>query len=165
VGRVLVLNASYEPLSFISIQRAVVLLLREKAEVLEKDLSQRLRAEHVSVAVPLVIRLVTYVRIPHRMAIPLTRKTLLNRDNHTCQYCNDTDGPLTIDHLIPRSRGGQTSWENCAIACTRCNHRKGNRTPEEANMPLRQKAVKPTYLAVALLGEARQKEVWQRYVY
>lgn len=165
MGRVLVLNASYEPLSFISVQRAIVLLLREKAEALEIDLARRMRSERNAFEVPLVIRLVTYVRIPHRLSIPLSRRTLLSRDGHICQYCGGSTDLLTIDHLIPRSRGGQTTWENCVIACMPCNHRKGNRTPEEANMVLRQKPVRPTYVAVALLGEARHNEIWERYVY
>lgn len=162
--KVLVLNASYEPLSFISLRRAVILLLRDKAEVLEEDISRHLHAEHVAMPAPLVIRLVTYIRIPYRLSMPLTRRGLLNRDGHECQYCGASEGTLTIDHVLPRSRGGQTSWENCVIACGRCNHRKGNRTPGEARMPLRLAPGKPAYVAVALLGEARQHEVWQRYV-
>jgi 5-methylcytosine-specific restriction endonuclease McrA len=162
--RVLVLNASYEPLSFISVRRAVILLLREKAEALETDISRHLRAERVAVPVPLVIRLVTYVRIPYRLTVPLTRRSLLSRDGHACQYCGTPDGPLTVDHVVPRSRGGQTTWENCVIACMRCNHRKGNRTPEEAGLRLSRPPRKPAYVAVAILGEARGNDVWQRYV-
>jgi 5-methylcytosine-specific restriction endonuclease McrA len=162
--RVLVLNASYEPLSFISVRRAVVLLLREKAEALETDIARHLHAEQVAVPVPLVIRLVTYVRIPYRLSVPLTRRALLSRDGHTCQYCGTPDGPLTVDHVVPRSRGGQTAWENCVVACARCNHRKGNQTPEEAGLRLRQPPRKPAYVAVALLGEARGNDVWQRYI-
>jgi 5-methylcytosine-specific restriction endonuclease McrA len=167
VGRVLVLNASFEPLSLISVQRAIVLLLREKAEAIENDISRQLRAERVAFPVPLVIRLIHYVSIPRRLKIPLTRKTLLSRDEYTCQFCGTTAGPLTVDHVMPRSRGGQTSWENCVTACLRCNHRKGNKTPDEANMALRKKPARPdfTHMAFVILGEARHNEVFQRYIY
>jgi len=167
VGRVLVLNASFEPLSLISVQRAVVLLLREKAEAIENDVSRYMRAERFSLPMPLVIRLVHYVSIPRRLKAPLTRKTLLSRDEYTCQFCGTTAGPLTVDHVLPRSRGGQTSWENCVTACLRCNHRKGSKTPEEAAMHLRQKPVRPdfTHMAFVILGEARHNEVFQRYIY
>jgi 5-methylcytosine-specific restriction endonuclease McrA len=167
VGRVLVLNASFEPLSLISVQRAVVLLLREKAEAIENDVSRQLRAERISLPMPLVIRQVHYVPIPRRLRVPLTRKTLLSRDEYTCQFCGTTQGPLTVDHVIPRSRGGQTSWENCVAACLRCNHKKGNRLPEEIGMHLRRKPARPdfTLMAFVILGEARHNEVFQRYVY
>jgi len=167
VSRVLVLNASFEPLSLISVQRAVVLLLREKAEAIENDISRFLHAERFSLPVPLVIRLVHYVPIPRRLKVPLTRKTLLSRDEYTCQFCGTTAGPLTVDHVMPRSRGGATSWENCAAACLRCNHRKGNKTPEEAGMVLRKKPARPdfTHMAFVILGEARHNEVFQRYIY
>ena len=143
MGRVLVLNASFEPLSLISVQRAVVLLLREKAEAIENDVSRQLRAERISLPMPLVIRLIHYVSIPRRFKVPLTRKTLLSRDEYTCQFCGTIEGPLTVDHLLPRSRGGQTSWENCVAACLRCNHRKGNKTPDEAGLHLRRKPTRP----------------------
>jgi len=167
VGRVLVLNASFEPLSLISVQRAVVLLLREKAEAIENDVSRYLRAERISLPVPLVIRLVQYVPIPRRLKVPMTRKTLLSRDQYTCQFCGTTQGPLTVDHVLPRSRGGLTSWENCVAACLRCNHKKGNKTPEEAGMHLLKKPTRPdfTHMAFVILGEARHNEVFQRYVY
>jgi 5-methylcytosine-specific restriction endonuclease McrA len=164
---VLVLNASFEPLSLISVQRAVVLLLREKAEAIENDVSRYLRAERISLPVPLVIRLVQYVPIPRRLKVPMTRKTLLSRDQYTCQFCGTIQGPLTVDHVLPRSRGGLTSWENCVAACLRCNHRKGSKTPEEAGMHLLKKPVRPdfTHMAFVILGEARHNEVFQRYVY
>jgi len=167
VGRVLVLNASFEPLSLISVQRAIVLLLREKAEAIENDISRQLRSERVAFPVPLVIRLIHYVAIPRRLKVPLTRKTLLSRDEYACQFCGTTAGPLTVDHVMPRSRGGQTSWENCVAACLRCNHRKGSKTPEEAGMRLHKKPVRPdfTHMAFVILGEARHNEVFQRYIY
>jgi len=145
VGHVLVLNATYQRLNFISIQRAIVLLLKEKAEPIEVDMTARLHSERMSIESPIVIRLVNYVHVPYeRFTVPLSRRTLINRDNHTCQFCGDTTGPLTIDHVMPKSRGGATSWENCVAACLVCNHRKANRTPEEAHMRLRSVPRRPT---------------------
>ena len=104
MDRVLVLNASFEPLNLISVKRAVILLLTDK--VVEQDIARQLHAERVAIDVPLVIRLVRYITIPRGMRVPLSRKTLLARDEHTCQYCGKTGVPLTVEHLQPRSRGG-----------------------------------------------------------
>ncbi len=133
LGRVLVLNASYEPLQLVSIRRAVVLLLQEKAELVEAA-EQRLRAQGFSLEVPIVIRLVRYIRIPRRMRLPCSRRGVLARDRETCQYCGVQPGRLhlTVDHVVPRSQGGLTTWDNVVAACRECNHRKGGRTPEEA---------------------------------
>ena len=169
MDRVLVLNASYEPLSLISVKRAVVLLLTDKAEVVEQDVARQLRAERVAVDVPLVIRLVTYISIPRGLRVPFSRKALLARDGHTCQFCGKTNVPLTVEHLQPRSRGGVTSWENCVAACGRCNHRKGNRTLPEAakiGLTLRKQPARPHFSRVALvvLAEAKGNEVFQKYI-
>jgi 5-methylcytosine-specific restriction endonuclease McrA len=164
--RVLVLNATYEPLSIISVQRAVVLLLKEKAELVEAT-AERLHASRTSLPVPLVIRLVYFVRVPHPVALAPTRRSVVVRDNFTCQYCGDTPGRglLTLDHIVPRSKGGLTSWENVVAACRACNMRKGDRTPEQAGMALRKKPGRPHYVAFLLLSEAGPKDVWKKYVY
>ena len=163
---VLVLNATYEPLSVVSVQRAIVLLLKEKAEILEAA-EARLRAQHLSIPVPLVIRMVYYVRIPRYMVLPLSRRTVLARDQYTCQYCGAAPGraDLTIDHVVPRSRGGETQWDNVVTACRPCNQRKGSRTPKEAGMPLHSAPRRPRFVALALLGEAKDREVWSKYLY
>lgn len=165
MNSVLVLNATYEPLNVVSVRRAVVLLLKEKAELVEAA-EARLRAEHIEVPVPLVIRLVTYVKVPRRFDLPLSRRTVLSRDNYTCQYCGDQPGKaeLTIDHVLPRSRGGAHMWENVVTACSPCNRRKGGRTPAEAGMALRREPFRPRYIAVALLGHAEVREVWEKYL-
>jgi len=126
----------------------------------------RLRAERIEIPVPLVIRLVTYVRIPRRFHLPVTRRMVLARDNYTCQYCGCQPGKanLTVDHVVPRSRGGEHVWENVVAACGRCNRRKGNRTPEEAGMPLLTRPTRPRYLAIALLGESVNRDVWEKYL-
>lgn len=164
--RVLVLNSSYEPLQLISARRAVVLLLQEKAEMIEAA-RQRLRAQGFSIEIPLVIRLVRYIRIPRRMRLPCSRRGVLARDRETCQYCSTQPGRLylTIDHVLPRSRGGLTTWENIVTACRECNHRKGGRTPDEANMALLSVPRQPQYVAFALLGELERHEVWRKYAY
>lgn len=164
--RVLVLNASYEPLQLISIRRAVVLLLQDKAELVEAA-QQRLRARGFSLEVPVVIRLVRYIRIPRRMRLPCSRRGILVRDRETCQYCGGQPGRphLTVDHVLPRSRGGETTWENVVAACRDCNHRKGGRTPEEANMLLLTIPRQPQFVAFALLGELERHDVWRKYAY
>lgn len=162
---VLVLNATYEPLNIVSVHRAIVLLLKEKAELIEASRA-KLRAERISFDVPLVIRLVTYVPIPRRLPLPLSRRTVLARDMYTCQYCGVQPGrqELTVDHVLPRSRGGATSWENVVAACGPCNRRKGNRTPEEADMQLASTPSRPRFVAVVLMGEASAQDVWQKYL-
>jgi 5-methylcytosine-specific restriction endonuclease McrA len=166
VSQVLVLNATYEPLNVVSVRRAVLLLVKEKAEIVEAA-GAWLRSERLALPVPLVIRLVYYVRIPRRFSLPLSRRTVLARDHYTCQYCGSHPGKahLTIDHILPRSRGGDTTWENVITACAQCNRRKGNRTPEEANMPLRSRPGRPRYLAVTLLAGAGAPKVWDKYMY
>ncbi len=162
---VLVLNASYEPLNIVSVKRAVVLLLKEKAELVEAA-QTKIRAEHLQIDVPLVIRLVTFVPIPRRLPLPLSRRTVLARDLYTCQYCGEQPGrtELTLDHVFPRSRGGATTWENVVTACGPCNRRKGNRTPDEANMKLMSAPGRPRFVAVVMLGEASGHEVWSKYL-
>ncbi len=162
---VLVLNATYEPLNIVPLHRAIVLLLKEKAEVVEAA-QHTIRAERLSMSWPLVIRLVTFVPIPRRLPLPLSRRTVLARDMHTCQYCGaqPSKHELTVDHVIPRSRGGTTIWENVVTACAPCNRRKGNRLPEEAHMMLRSKPTRPHFIAIVLLGEANAHSVWGKYL-
>jgi 5-methylcytosine-specific restriction endonuclease McrA len=164
--RVLVLNASYEPLQLISTRRAVVLLLQDKAEMVEAA-QQRLRALSKSFIIPLVIRLTRYIRIPRRLRLPCSRRGVLARDRDTCQYCGQQPGrsQLTVDHILPRSRGGPTTWDNVVTACRECNHRKGGRTPEEASMILMTVPRQPQYVAFALLGELERHDVWRKYAY
>ncbi len=162
---VLVLNSTYEPLNIVPVQRAIVLLLKEKAEIVEAA-RQKLRAERMAMDWPLVIRLVAYVPIPRRLPLPLSRRTVLARDMYTCQYCGSQPGrqDLTIDHVVPRSRGGKTHWENVVTACAPCNRRKGDRLPDEAGMILRAKPSRPQFVAVVLLSETRAHAVWEKYL-
>ena len=133
VGRVLVLNATYEPINVCTVRRAVVLVLKEKAEVIEHG-EFELHSAVSSMTRPMVIRLVSYVRVPrdtHRRKI--TRRAVFARDNWTCQYCGSR-GNLTVDHVIPRSKGGGSTWDNIVASCAPCNRRKGNTMPKVAGM-------------------------------
>jgi len=159
------LNQSWEPLRVVSLKKAIVLLLAEKAELVEAA-EQRLRAQHVTFEVPLVIRLVQYVSIRRtRRLIPCSRRGVFIRDRDTCQYCGATPGRkhLTLDHVLPRSRGGMTIWENCVAACAACNHKKGGKTPAEARMRLRSTPAAPKYLAFAMIGDLERNAVWSKY--
>jgi 5-methylcytosine-specific restriction endonuclease McrA len=162
--RVLVLNASYEPLRLVSVRRAVVLLLQEKAELVEA-VERQLRASSLAFDMPLVIRLVRYVAIPQRMRLPFSRRGVLVRDRETCQYCGAQPGRarLTLDHVTPRAQGGRSEWENVVAACNACNHRKGGRTPEQAGMALSNRPRQPRYAAFVLLGELEQHGAWSKY--
>lgn len=159
--QVLVLNASYEPLSLVSVRRAVVLLLREKAELLEVT-EQLLRSSRRAIPVPLVIRLVHFVRLPHRK-VPATRAAVMLRDAYTCQYCGATPGRqlLTVDHVVPRSRGGAHDWSNLVTACTRCNQKKGSLLPDEAKMQLVRRPFEPSYMALVLLSNPIAAQRWE----
>lgn len=133
MAQALVLNASFEPLSVVSARRAVVLVVREKAEMVHSR-DQVWRSETLEVKVPTVIRLRRYVRVPYRRRVPLNRRAVFARDLHICQYCGNA--AENLDHVVPRSRGGTHTWENVVAACRRCNTRKGSRTPGEAGMSL-----------------------------
>ena len=163
-GRVLVLNASYEPLNVCTVRRAVVLLLKEKAEVLERG-SGILRSETMRIDRPEVIRLISFVRVPrdiHRRRI--TRKAVLARDHWTCQYCGADKPGLTVDHVIPRSRGGESVWENIVASCAPCNRRKGNRLPQEVRMHPRQRPRPPGPTVFIRIAAPRTPAIWEPYL-
>jgi len=165
MSSVLVLNATYEPLNIVPLRRAIVLLLKEKAEILEAA-NQRVRSADLSLPVPTVIRLVCFVRVPRPLGISFSRKSVMMRDNYTCQYCGDQPpkSELTIDHVVPRVQGGDTTWENVVCACKSCNLRKGARTPSQANMRLLRPPHRPRYVAVMWLSWSTQQQVWDKYL-
>lgn len=128
--RVLLLNTTFEPLTALPLRRAIVLVVCGKAEVVHGDSAGlMLHSATSSVEVPSVIRLSSFVRVPYRGRVPLTRSALMHRDAHRCVYCGTR--AETIDHVVPRSRGGPHSWENCVACCTHCNHRKADKTLSE----------------------------------
>jgi 5-methylcytosine-specific restriction endonuclease McrA len=157
----LVLNATYEPLCVVGHRRAVVLVLAGKAIPLE-DSDQTLHAERMSMPVPSVVRLSRFVRVPFRSTVPLTRKGVLARDHHRCAYCG---APATsLDHVIPRSRGGPHTWENVVAACGRCNHVKADRAVAELGWRLRAVPEAPTGAAWRILGSRRLDPRWEPYL-
>lgn len=164
MSKVLVLNASYEPLNICTWRRAIVLLLKGKAEQVEHNNNGRLI--YADTPLPTVIRLRHYVKIPYK-EISLSRRNILHRDSYTCQYCGVRRHDLTIDHIIPRSRGGGDTWDNVTAACLKCNVKKGNRTPKEAAMPLRSQPRRPfshVLFEISKHSSSNGDSVWQKYV-
>jgi 5-methylcytosine-specific restriction endonuclease McrA len=162
--RVLVLNASYEPINVCTVRRAAVLVLKSRAEVLEKG-DGALHSERLELDRPCVIRLIRYVRIPrdvHRRKI--TRKAVLARDAYTCQYCGHETPGLTVDHVIPRSRGGESVWENIVASCAPCNRRKGNRMPREARMHPAKRPKAPGPTVFIRIAAPRIPLAWEPYL-
>jgi 5-methylcytosine-specific restriction endonuclease McrA len=133
MARVLVLNASYEPLSVVPTRRAVILVLNHKATVVVGR-GETWNSESASVEVPSVVRLSRFVKVPYRRAAPVTRRAVFGRDGHRCQYCGAA--AESIDHVQPRSKGGNHTWENVVACCRPCNVRKGDRSPAEAGLKL-----------------------------
>lgn len=146
----LVLNASFEPLSTVSLHRAVILVLQDKAVVEQAHPGLRMRAAAVDLPVPQVIRLCRYVRVPFRRQAPWSRRGVLARDQHRCAYCGRR--ATTVDHVVPRSHGGADSWLNTVASCAEDNHRKADRTPEQAGMPLLRQPFVPSPTDAMLLG-------------
>jgi 5-methylcytosine-specific restriction endonuclease McrA len=140
VQRALLLNATFEPLCVLSIRRAVVLVLKGRAEIIARDVGE-LHSATITVPCPTVIRLRTFVRVPYRSRVPLSRRGVFARDAHRCQYCNRP--AENLDHVIPRSRGGEHTWENVVAACRPCNTRKENRLLHETDLRLRRRPVAP----------------------
>ena len=165
---VLVLNASYEPINVCAARRAIVLVLKGVA-MTEEENGHFLHAARVAIRVPSVIRLLEYRRIPHQSRA-LSRKNILLRDRNTCQYCSTTlpSGELTLDHVIPRSRGGLSTWENLVACCHECNRRKGNQLLHElTEMTLqrepRQFSLHTSRHIMRMIGSADPS--WRRYLY
>jgi 5-methylcytosine-specific restriction endonuclease McrA len=157
----LVLNATYEPLSVVPSRRAACLVLADKADIVEDD-GTVLHAAKLSVPNPLVIRLRYVVKVPYHRRTALSRRAVFARDDHRCQYC----GALadSIDHVMPRSRGGAHAWENVAAACRPCNLGKRDRTPDEAGMRLARPPRAPRELAWVTIAVQRVPEAWKPYL-
>jgi 5-methylcytosine-specific restriction endonuclease McrA len=164
---VLVLNASYEPINVCAARRALILLLKGVASI-EEHGQNLVHSSRQALKVPSVIRLLEYRRMPHQTRA-LSRKNILLRDRYTCQYCQKTlpSGELTLDHVQPRSRAGDSSWENLVACCITCNNRKGNRTPDEAGMkllrPPRPFSLHTSRHLMRML--ARSDDQWRKYLF
>ena len=162
--KVLVLNQSYEPLMVIGAKRAIVLLLSQKSECVA-NYSDVIRSQSFSMTLPSVIRINKYIRF-FRTDVVLNRNNILKRDNFTCQYCMKKVHNMTIDHIIPKNRGGKDSWNNLVAACSNCNTRKGNNLLENIEMKLLKKPKKPNYLFYfkQYINKDAQ-DSWKEYLY
>ncbi|MFI9504956.1 HNH endonuclease [Nocardia sp. NPDC052566] len=162
--RVLLLNATYEPLTALSARRAVVLLICDKADAVHHDPDGSVvHSAGSAIEIPSVIRLRTYVRVPYRARVPMTRAALMHRDRYRCGYCGGK--AETIDHVIPRSRGGEHSWENCVASCAPCNHRKADKLLSELGWALRSPLVSPKGPHWRLLSTQSDLDpVWLQYL-
>jgi 5-methylcytosine-specific restriction endonuclease McrA len=157
----LVLNATYEPLCVVSERRALVLVLARKADSVESS-ARLMHSEHLTEPLPAVVRLVRFVRVPHHAQIPLTRRAVFARDGGRCIYCN---APATsLDHVVPRSRGGEHVWENVVSACRRCNHLKADRSVADLGWRMRHAPFRPAGSAWRILGTGRADPRWVPYL-
>jgi 5-methylcytosine-specific restriction endonuclease McrA len=163
-GRVLVLNQGYEPISVCSVKKAFMLMYLSKAELVEYRPGSALKSIRSSFPYPSVIRLQSYIRVPYKR-VDLSRKNILRRDGFRCQYCGSHSHPLTLDHIIPKSRGGGDSWENLVAACIPCNNRKGSRTPEEAGLRLLSPPRKPNHIVFLSHFMGKVEEHWKQYLF
>ena len=161
MSKALVLNASYEPLCVVSVRRAVVLVLKEKAEVLHVA-DRPWRSERTVLQAPSVIRLVQFVKVPFRSKVPLNRRAVFARDSHRCQYCGAA--AENIDHVVPRSRGGEHAWENVVAACRPCNTRKEDRSLNEVGLVLRRRPAAPKELTWIIVAVGTVHPHWEPYL-
>jgi 5-methylcytosine-specific restriction endonuclease McrA len=160
-GATLLLNATYEPLCVVSSRRAVVLVLAAKAEAVDIT-DDEVHAERITLAVPIVVRLTRYVRVPYPVQVPLSRRAVFTRDGSTCVYCGSS--ATSIDHVVPRSRGGTHSWDNVVAACRRCNHTKADRSLAEMGWVLPHPPRTPSGAAWRLLGARTVDPRWSEWL-
>ena len=160
---VLVLNQNYEPLNVCTVRRAFVLVDRGKAEIIENGRGY-LHSPSYLFEIPSVIRLVYLIRRPRPQG-RLTRRDVFLRDRFTCQYCGKQTKDLTLDHVLPRHRGGLHDWENVIAACKPCNHRKAGRTPHEAHLRLIRRPVRPSYSFFRIFYPyLADQEEWRKFI-
>jgi 5-methylcytosine-specific restriction endonuclease McrA len=159
--RTLVLNAGYEPLAIVSFRRALVLVLAGKATVVAHG-GTPVVGGSLTLPRPSVILLARYVRIPHRRVISVTRRGILRRDGFRCAYCGAP--ATTVDHVLPRSRGGPDTWENLVACCVRCNNAKGDRTPEEKGWTLRTRPSAPVGPTWVVRGAEPRDPSWKEFL-
>lgn len=161
MAQALVLNATYEPLCVVSTRRALVLVLDEKADVLNAT-DRIFRSERVAFAEPSVVRLRHFVKVPYQARVALNRRAVFARDGHICQYCGDS--AENIDHVIPRSRGGMHTWDNVVASCRPCNARKRDHMLEDSGMRLRRPPVVPRHRTFILVASGAIRAEWEPYL-
>ena len=160
--RTLVLNAGYEPLAVVSFKRALVLVMNEKATIVAADEDHPVFGSTGAWDRPSVIILRRYVRVPSGRSVPVSRRGVLRRDAHRCGYCGNSAN--TIDHVLPRSRGGKDSWENLVACCLKCNNLKGDKTPQEMNWKLRAVPKAPHGVSWLVRGIEREMPSWEEFL-
>ena len=160
----LILNQNYEPMSICNVKKAVILLWLGKAELIEAHDSKRVRSVSYSMPFPSIVRLSVYIHIPYKKII-LSRKNILRRDGHRCQYCGRTDIGLTVDHVIPKAKKGEDTWENLVTACVECNNRKGDHLPEDVHMKLIRRPMKPNHVSFIRHFVGTVDEGWKPYLF
>jgi len=160
---VLVLNQNYEPLQICTARRAMNLIWLGRAQLVESE-GRSIRSISARFPFPSVVRVNKYIHIPNR-DVALSRKNILKRDNHQCQYCGKKGVPLTIDHIIPRKKRGLDIWENLVAACMQCNNKKGARTPDEAGLILLKIPKKPTRIHYFQKMVRRDNKLWKNYLF
>lgn len=160
--KVLILNQDYSTLTVCSVQKAFILIFLSKAELVVEAKGQKLRTISKAYPMPSIIRLYKYVNLPYR-GVMLTRQNIFRRDHYTCQYCGVTTN-LTLDHLIPKSKGGRSSWTNLVTACRSCNSKKGDLTPEEVGMTLAREPFKPSFVMFLRDFSSNIYEEWLPYL-
>ncbi|MHB0929689.1 MAG: HNH endonuclease [Candidatus Nanopelagicales bacterium] len=160
---VLLLNQNYEPLSLCSARRAILLVWSGKAEVI-KHTECYIRSVSATFSIPAVIRLLIFVRITRRLNVQLTKQNILRRDHKVCQYCGRTEVQMTVDHVVPKSQGGLDTWENLVCACSSCNNRKGDNTPERVGMRLLKIPRKPNLVSFLFTHKGSFSESWKSYL-
>ncbi|MFN3587833.1 MAG: HNH endonuclease [Spirosomataceae bacterium] len=160
--KVLVLNADYSAISLCTVSKAFILVYLRKAELVASNSNLKLRSVTRSFPYPSVIRLSQYVNVPYK-SVELSRGNIFKRDKHQCVYCGNKED-LTLDHVMPKSRGGKTSWDNLVAACRKCNARKGDYTPEEAFMLMSHQPYKPTFLSFLRDSNGTVDNEWKPFL-
>jgi len=147
MSKVIVLNLDYTYLNTVSLKKAIKYIINKKVEVIKTTTKMITNAEKTfTIKAPLVVRLIKMVRIIYKNKVPFSKRNIIARDMNVCQYCGIKDSKLTIDHIIPASRGGKSNWENCVASCKKCNNTKGNKTPRESRMALLRQPYQPTIM-------------------
>lgn len=162
MNSVLVLNQDYSPLTICSVERAFLLVFLQKAELLDKVGEKELRTISHTYPFPSVIKINRYVSVPYK-GVVLSRHNIFRRDEQKCQYCGTTKD-LTLDHLIPRSKGGKSSWTNLVTACKKCNSKKGDNSLEKSGMTLKNQPRKPSYISFLRSANGVVREEWKPYL-
>ena len=151
-------------MSICNVKKAIILLFLGKAELIEKYDGKLIHSVTTTMPFPSIVRLSVYIAVPYKKII-LSRKNILRRDGHRCQYCGRTDLSLTVDHIVPKAKLGEDTWENLVAACVHCNNKKSDRTPEEANMPLLRRPIRPNHVTFLRHFVGSVDDRWKPYLF